>query len=65
MRGWVYAVANPYFALTGEDGTFEITEVPPGEYTLVANQAYTGPMEVEVTVTAGEAADIPVELVAP
>ena len=48
MLGWVYAVANPYYALTGEDGTFEITEVPPGDYTLIANQAYTGPVEVEV-----------------
>ena len=65
MLGWVYAVANPYFALTGEDGTFEITEVPPGDYTLIANQAYTGPIEVDVTVTAGETAEVPVELAAP
>ena len=65
MLGWVYAVANPYFALTAEDGTFEITEVPPGDYTLVANQAYTGPVEVDVTVTAGETAEVPVELEAP
>jgi hypothetical protein len=65
MLGWVYAVANPYYALTGEDGTFEITEVPPGDYTLIANQAYTGPIEVDVTVKAGETAEVPVELTAP
>lgn len=65
MLGWVYALANPYFALTAEDGTFEITEVPPGDYTLVANQAYTGPIEVEVTVAAGQTAEAPVELAAP
>jgi plastocyanin len=65
MRGWVYVVDNPYYAVTGEDGTFEITDVPPGEYTLVANQAYTGPVEVEVTVSGGETVDVPVELAEP
>jgi hypothetical protein len=65
MLGWVYVVANPYYALTAEDGTFEIADVPPGDYTLVANQAYTGPVEVAVTVKAGQAAEVPVELAAP
>jgi hypothetical protein len=65
MLGWVYALDNPYFGLTAEDGSFEITEVPPGDYTLIANQAYTGPVEVDVTVVAGETAEVPVELTAP
>jgi plastocyanin len=65
MRGWVYVVDNPYYAVTGEGGTFEITDVPPGEYTLVANQAYTGPVEVEVTVEAGATVEVPVELQQP
>jgi plastocyanin len=65
MRGWVYVVDNPYYAVTGEDGSFEIADVPPGEYTLVANQAYTGPVEVEVTVEAGATAEVPVELQQP
>ena len=65
MLGWVYVVDNPYYAVTGADGTFEIAEVPPGEYTLVANQAYTGPVEVEVTVEAGKTVEVPVELTEP
>jgi hypothetical protein len=65
MLGWVYVVDNPYYAVTGENGTFEIAEVPPGEYTLVANQAYTGPVEVEVTVEAGKTVEVPVELTEP
>jgi hypothetical protein len=65
MLGWVYALDNPYFGLTAEDGSFEITEVPPGDYTLIANQAYTGPVEVDVTVVAGETAEVPMELTAP
>lgn len=65
MLGWVYAVDNPYYALTAENGSFEITEVPPGDYVLVANQAYTGPIEVNVTVAAGQTAETAVELAAP
>jgi plastocyanin len=65
MRGWVYVVDNPYYVVTGEDGTFEITDVPSGEYTLVANQAYTGPVEVDVAVGAGETVEAPVELQQP
>lgn len=65
MLGYVYAVTNPYYALTTADGSFELTDVPPGQYTLVANQAYTGPVEVKVTVKAGQAVEVPVELQAP
>ena len=35
MGAWIIVRDNPYFALTGEDGTFEITEIPPGSYTMV------------------------------
>ena len=65
MRGWVYVVDNPYYAVTGEDGTFTIGDVPPGNYTLVANQAYTGPVKVPVTVKRGEAVEVPIELQSP
>jgi hypothetical protein len=65
MLGWVYVVDNPYYAVTGEDGTFEITDVPPGEYTLVADQEYTGPVEVQVAVEAGGTVEAPVELEEP
>jgi hypothetical protein len=65
MRGWVYVVDNPYYMVTGEDGTFAISEVPPGKYTLVADQGYTGPVKVEVTVKSGETVEVPVELASP
>lgn len=34
MSGYIIVVPTPYFALTGNDGTFTIKNVPPGTYTL-------------------------------
>jgi plastocyanin len=65
MLGWVYVVDNPYVAITGADGSFALTDVPPGDYVLVADQAYTGPVEVQVTVAPGATVDQPIELQAP
>ena len=36
MFSWGLVVDNPYYSITKEDGKFEITDVPPGEYTLAA-----------------------------
>ena len=62
MEGWIYVMENPYFAVTGADGKFSIADVPPGNYTLVTVQPYTGPIEQAVTVAEGQAADLTIEL---
>jgi plastocyanin len=36
MLAWVTIVDHPYFALTGKDGKFKISNVPPGKYTISA-----------------------------
>ncbi len=36
MNAWAAALDHPYFALTDEQGRFEIGGIPPGAYTLVA-----------------------------
>lgn len=36
MNAELMVVPHPYFAVTDESGAFELTDVPPGEYTLVA-----------------------------
>jgi len=62
MEGWIYVVENPYHAVTGADGKFSITDVPPGNYVLVATQPFTGPVETPVTVAAGKPTDLTIEL---
>ena len=62
MEGWIYVRDNPYYAITGADGKFSITDVPPGEYDLVTIQAFTGPNPQKVTVAAGKATSLSIEL---
>lgn len=62
MLGWVYVADNPYYAITAKDGAFTIADVPPGSYTLVAWQEYTGPTETPITVKGKEPTTVTVEL---
>jgi hypothetical protein len=50
MHAWIGVVDNPYFAVTGADGSFELKNVPPGEYTIEAWQEELGTQEQHVTV---------------
>jgi len=36
MNASVFVIAHPYYAVTDENGRFELSEVPPGEYEIVA-----------------------------
>ncbi|HKC15218.1 MAG TPA: carboxypeptidase regulatory-like domain-containing protein, partial [Steroidobacteraceae bacterium] len=62
MEGWIYVVDNPYYAITGADGKFTITDVPPGNYSLVAIHSFTGPLQQPVTVAAGKPTNLTIEL---
>ena len=62
MEGWIYVVDNPYYAITKADGKFNITDVPPGTYKLIAIQSFTGPNEQTVTVASGKPTNLTIEL---
>ena len=49
MRSYIAVMAHPYFAVAG-DGTFEIKDVPAGEYTVEAWHEKLGTQERKVTV---------------
>lgn len=65
-HGWmlahIYVADSPYYSLTGQDGSFKITDIPPGNYTLVATQYFMGDTEMPVTVKGGETAKLSIEL---
>jgi uncharacterized protein (DUF2141 family) len=65
MEAWIYVADNPYYAVTGADGKFTITDVPPGNYTLVAFQPFIGPVQQSVTVAAGKPTPLTIELKKP
>jgi hypothetical protein len=50
MRLDLGVVAHPYFAVTGDDGTFRLPGVPAGTYTLAVWHATLGRREIEVVV---------------
>jgi hypothetical protein len=47
---WFLPVANPYYAIVGPSGTYEIADVPPGKHTLIAWHPILGTQELEVQV---------------
>ena len=60
MFAWVTVVDHPYFAVTGKDGTFKISNVPPGKYTISALHRKAAPNGVDknVEVKDGESAKV-------
>ncbi len=56
MRAYVNVMTNPYYAVTAEDGTFQIKNLPPGDYTLAAVQEKYGEKTVQVKVAPKETA---------
>lgn len=62
MSAYIIVLANPYYAKTGNDGSFTITNVPPGQYTLKTWHEKKRPYEQKVTVEAGKTTEISIGL---
>lgn len=58
MRAWVGALEHPFFAVTGEAGTFRLAGLPAGTYTVEAWHERLGTESQQVTVGAGETQDV-------
>lgn len=61
MAAWIHVFDHPFFAVTAEDGAFELSGVPPGSYTLAIWHERLGRQRVKVTVPAAGAADAAIE----
>ncbi len=49
MNAYVGVMDSPYYAITGDDGKFELKDLPPGTYTIEAWQEKLGTMTQSVT----------------
>ena len=58
MNAWVGVLDHPYFAVTGDDGKFDISELPPGDYVVEAWHEELGTQTQNVTVSEGGTAEV-------
>jgi len=58
MKAYIGVVDNPFYAVTGGDGSFAIKDLPPGDYSLAVWTATFGTQEQKVAVRQGETATV-------
>ena len=58
MQGHGLAVDNPYYAVTGSEGLFDIGDLPPGTYRIRAWHPTLGEQEQEITIAAGSTSSV-------
>jgi plastocyanin len=58
MRSYIAVFKHPFFTVTGKDGSFDLHNLPPGEYTVEAWHEKLGTMAQKITVAAGESKTI-------
>jgi plastocyanin len=62
MSATILVLDHPYFTIPAADGTFELPDVPPGEYTVVGWHERVGERRARVRVEGGKAATIDLSL---
>lgn len=55
MKAFVVVASHPYYAVTGDGGSFTLEGVPPGRYTLEVWHGELGKLSQEVVVEVGKA----------
>jgi hypothetical protein len=57
MHAFIGVLAHPYFAVSQDDGKFEIRNLPPGTYTIAVWQEKLGTQEQQFTIVPGGKAE--------
>jgi plastocyanin len=60
MSAYVHVMPHPFFAITGDEGSFVISGVPPGSYTLVSWHESFKPQTQMISLSPGEVKEIDV-----
>ena len=63
MESWIGVSSHPFFAVTGDDGTFKLENVPPGKYQLEVwcEEFDDDPILQDIEVKSGETTQVPIE----
>lgn len=68
IHGWMHAYIvvhdHPYYTKTDENGSFKLTDVPAGTYTVAFWHETLGKVEQQVEVKAGEETQVTIEMAA-
>jgi len=58
MRSYIGVFKHPYFVVTGKDGSFDLSNLPPGNYTIKAWHEKLGTTTQTVTIGANETKEL-------